>query len=185
MISVFDLWVPIVLSAVAVFFVSFVIHMVLTYHRSNYVGLADEASFRQSVGALNIPPGDYMVPHCANPKEMASEAFQKKLLEGPVMSMTVLPNAAFAMGKSLGQWFVYSLLVGFFCAYVAVIAIEPGASYLSVMRLVGVVAFLGYGFAFIQDSIWWNRKWSTTFKFLFDALVYALLTGGFFGWLWP
>ncbi len=185
MITLASLWLPIVLAAVGVFLISFIIHMILPYHRSNVDGVADEKAFRDSVGAMKIPPGDYMVPHCKNPKEMNSESFQQKMIEGPVLSMTVMPNGPFPMGKSLVQWFIYSLVVGFFAAYVASLTIPAGADYLTVMRIVGVTAFLGYGVALIQDSIWWFRKWSTTFKFLFDALVYALITGGTFGWLWP
>ena len=41
------------------------------------------------------------------------------------------------------------------------------------------------GFAQIPDSIWYKRSWSTTWKSMFDALVYGLFTGGVFGWLWP
>jgi hypothetical protein len=105
--------------------------------------------------------------------------------QGPVMMMTVMPNGPYAMGKSLLFWFIYSLLVGLFTAYVAIQAQTVLVDFASVMRLTATTAFMGYGLALIQDSIWWNRKWSTTFKFLFDALVYALFTGAMFAWLWP
>ena len=36
-----------------------------------------------------------------------------------------------------------------------------------------------------QDSIWYKKKWSTTVKNTIDGLIYGLLTGGTFGWLWP
>jgi hypothetical protein len=36
-----------------------------------------------------------------------------------------------------------------------------------------------------QRSIWYSQSWSTTLKSMFDGLVYALLTAGVFGWLWP
>jgi hypothetical protein len=35
------------------------------------------------------------------------------------------------------------------------------------------------------DSIWFFRHWSTSLKNVFDGLIYALLTGGVYGWLWP
>jgi hypothetical protein len=37
----------------------------------------------------------------------------------------------------------------------------------------------------IQMSIWYWRAWSLTAKVVFDGLIYAMLTGGTFGWLWP
>ena len=52
-------------------------------------------------------------------------------------------------------------------------------------RFVGCTAFIGYAVALWQNSIWFKRKWSTTAKNTFDGLVYALLTAGTFGWLWP
>ena len=44
---------------------------------------------------------------------------------------------------------------------------------------------MGYAMGAWPLSIWYGRKWSTTFKSTFDALIYAMLTAGTFGWLWP
>jgi hypothetical protein len=60
-----------------------------------------------------------------------------------------------------------------------------GGEYLQVFRFAGTTAFLGYAFALIHASIWFRRNWGTTARFLFDGLIYALLTAGTFGWLWP
>ena len=57
--------------------------------------------------------------------------------------------------------------------------------YLAVFRFAGCAAFLGYAMALLQNSIWYKRKWSATLKSMFDGLIYALLTAGTFGWLWP
>ena len=183
--SLLALWLPVLLSAIAVFIISSVIHMALTYHRSNMSKLPNEDKFREATAALNIPPGDYTTPYAGSMKAMGTPEFQQKMDQGPVMMMTVMPNGPYAMGKSLLFWFIYSLLVGLFTAYVAIQAQTVLVDFASVMRLTATTAFMGYGLALIQDSIWWNRKWSTTFKFLFDALVYALLTGAMFAWLWP
>ena len=42
MVPLSALWLPIVLSAVIVFFASFVMHMLLTYHHSDYKKLPNE-----------------------------------------------------------------------------------------------------------------------------------------------
>jgi hypothetical protein len=89
------------------------------------------------------------------------------------------------LAKNLVQWFIYSLVVGLFAGYVASRALGPGAPYLEVFRFVGTAAFLGYSLALAQHSIWYMRNWITTLKSMFDGLVYALLTAGTFGWLWP
>ncbi len=185
MISILSLWLPILLSAIGVFLISSIIHMVLTYHRSNVTGVPDEDKFRESIGPMKIAPGDYMVPHVASPKDMSSPEMLKKLDDGPVISLTVMPNGPFPMGKNLFFWFVYSLIVGVFSAYLAAQVLTPASDFQTVLQLISSSAFMGYGLALIQDSIWWSRKWSTTIKFLFDALVYAIITGLIFAWLWP
>ncbi len=46
-------------------------------------------------------------------------------------------------------------------------------------------AFVGYSLALLQNSIWYKRNWAATLRSVFDGLVYAPLTAGTFGWLWP
>ena len=99
--------------------------------------------------------------------------------------MTLFPTGTNFMGASLAQWFIYSLIVGIFAAYVAGRALEPGAHYLSVFRFTGATAFVSYSLALMQNSIWYKRSWTATLKSMFDGLIYALFTAGVFGWLWP
>jgi hypothetical protein len=89
------------------------------------------------------------------------------------------------MGSNLVNWFFYAVVVGVFAAYVASRAAPAGAPYLQVFRFVGTTAFVGYSLALWQFSIWYRRDWSTTLRSTVDGLVYALLTAGMFGWLWP
>lgn len=185
MVSIASLWLPILLSAVAVFIASSIIHMLLPYHRNNMAQVPNEDKFRDSHRELEILPGEYMFPHACSAKDMETEEYNKKLSEGPVGILVQLPNEPWPMGKSLIQWFIYSLLMGVFAGYIAVNSLQVGANYLEVMQMAGAAAFGGYALGHFQNSIWWFRAWSTTFKFIFDGLVYALLTGGVFGWLWP
>jgi hypothetical protein len=179
-----SLWLPILLSAVLVFVVSSIIHMVLPWHKSDYPKMASEDKVMDALRPLAIPPGDYMVPRPATRSDMRSPEFIEKMKKGPVMVMTVMPGAM-AMGKNLTQWFVYCVVVGVFAGYVAGRALPPGTPYLQVFRFVGTTAFIGYTLALWQMSIWYYRAWSTTIKATFDGLIYALLTAGTFGWLWP
>jgi hypothetical protein len=118
-------------------------------------------------------------------KEMGSDAMKQKWTEGPNAQVTISPSGVPNMGPQLAQWFVYSVVVSLFAGYVASRTIAPGAGYLPVFRVVGCVAFVAYGFAYLPTSIWFKRPWSATTKDLFDALVYGLLTAGTFGWRWP
>ena len=185
MAALLSLWLRILLSAVFVFVVSSVVHMFLGYHKHDWSPVPDEDAFRRAVRPLGIPPGDYSVPRCTSMKDMNSPEYQAKLAEGPVVMMTVLANRVHPMGKSLTLWFVYTVLVGAVVAYLAANAVPVGADYGAVFCFVAVAAFAAYGLAEIPYSIWFSRRWGTTLRNLFDALLYALVTAGTFGWLWP
>jgi len=118
-------------------------------------------------------------------QDMRSPEFLEKRRKGPVMVLTVLPSGPPSMGSYLGLWFLYSAVVGLLAAYVAGRALPVGAPYLHVFRFVGATAFIGYSVALWQMSIWYRRAWLTTIKATVDGLIYALLTAGTFGWLWP
>lgn len=184
MTGLLALWLPIVLSAVFVFLVSSIIHMALPWHKNDYPKVPKEDQVMDALRPLAIPPGDYMVPRCSS-GEMRSPEFLEKLKKGPVLVLTVLPNGPFQMRNSLILWFLYSVVVSVFAAYVAGRALPSGAEYLSVFRFAGVTTFVGYSVALWQMSIWYKRAWSTTGKATVDGLVYALVTAGVFGWLWP
>jgi hypothetical protein len=105
--------------------------------------------------------------------------------KGPVMVVTVLPNGPTPMGRNLVQWFLYLVAVGVFAAYVTGRVLPPGAPYRSVFRFAGVTTFLAYSVALWQMSIWYRRAWGTTARATVDGMIFALLTAGTFGWLWP
>ena len=140
MISVLSLWLPILLSAVFVFVISSIIHMLLAYHRNDFVQVPSEDQVMDALRPFNIPPGNYSIPRAGNMKEMNAPEFQEKMTKGPVAMMTVLPNGPYKMGKSLVLWFLYAVLVGIFAAYIAGRALGPGAYYLEVFRFVGSTA---------------------------------------------
>ena len=185
MVPITALWLPVLVAAVLVFVVSSVIHMMLTYHRTDFGQMPNEANVQSALRSFGVPPGDYVFPFAGSPEAMKSPAWKEKVKAGPVGFITVFPSGDTGMGKSLTLWFLYSLIVGVFAAYVTGRALGPGALYLEVFRFAGTVAFAGYGLALMQNSIWYKRKWATTLKSMFDALIYSLVTAGAFGWLWP
>jgi len=185
MVPILSLWLPILVAGVLVFVASSLIHMVLGYHNSDFSGVPNEAGLMDALRPFNLSPGEYIFPKCDSMKQMGEPEFVAKMEEGPMAFMTVLPNGTPKMGGQLLQWFVYSLIVGVFAAYIASRAVGPSPEYLDVFRFTGATAFFCYTVAGWQASIWYKRAWSTTLKNTFDGLVYALLTAGVFGWLWP
>jgi len=185
MVPLTALWVPILLSAVIVFVASSILHMVLPFHRKDFRRLAAEGDVMDALRKFDIPPGDYMMPAPETPAAMKSAEFLDKMNKGPVAIMTVMPSGPPSMTQSLVFWFVYCVVVTVFAGYVAGRALAPGAQYLDVFRFVGTVAFAGYGLGQWPQTIWYKRAWATTLLLTIDGLIYALLTAGTFGWLWP
>jgi hypothetical protein len=185
MVPLTSLLIPILVSAVIVFIASSIIHMLLGYHRNDFRGFAQEDALQAALRPFALTPGDYALPYVGSMEGMKSPEFIERRVKGPVVVMTVLPSGEVSMGKSLALWFVYSVVVSLFAGYVASRALRPDADYLSVFRFVGTTAFAGYSLALLQNTIWYGRNWGMTLKTMFDGLLYALLTAGTFGWLWP
>ncbi len=185
MVSLTALWLPILLSGVFAFVASSIIHMALTYHRSDCDPLPTEEPLLDSMRKLGVPPGDYFLPHAGSMAVMKGPEFQARVEKGPIVVMTVLKGKGTPMGQRLFQWFVFLLVVSLFAGYVASRTLGPGTPAIMVFRIVGTVASAAYALGMWPQSIWWSRKWSTTWKNTFDGLIYALVTAGTFGWLWP
>ena len=184
MVSLGALWLPIILSAVLVFVLSSIIHMVLGYHAKDYTKLPNEDAVRAAIRSGNPEPKQYVIPYC-HPKEMGSPEAKRKFEEGPVGVLNIKPTGSFGMGRSLVQWFVFSLVVSFFVAYIASHALQPGSEYLRVFQIVGAVAFLSYAAGQIPAAIWMGKPWMVASKEVLDGLIYGCATAGVFGWLWP
>ena len=184
-VALHTLWLPILLSAVIVFIASSVIHMAPLWHASDFPQMPNEAAVRDALRPIGIPPGDYFIPRAASMQEMRTPEFKEKMRQGPVAVMTVMPNGMIDMKRSLVQWFVFLLVVGVFVAYIAGRSLPIGTPYLRVFKIAGAAAFCSYVLALAEISIWYRRSWNLTAKAVLDGLIYASLTAGVFGWLWP
>lgn len=185
MTFVTELWLPILLSAVFVFIVSSVIHMALPIHKGDFKKLKNEDAVLAAMRANGVEPGAYMFPCAGSMKEMGSPEMIEKLKTGPSGWLTVAPPGGCNIGTSLICWFVFCLIVGLLVAYLGWHALGAGAPRLAVLRLTGTAAVLGYAVGHFHDSIWKGTRWGTTVKFLFDGVIYGLVTAGTFAWLWP
>lgn len=184
MMAFSGLWMPILLSTVAVFIASSVVNAVLPWHKNDFKKVPDEDSVRNALRPIAIPPGEYMVPRCLDRKEMASPEFIEKMNQGPVMMMTVFPNRVIGMGKSLGLWFVYCLFISTLVAIIQTHVFRGWVPRHAIFHMGALVAFMCYTVGVWQSSIWYGRPWSTTLKSTIDGLIYAGITGGVFAWFW-
>ena len=178
-----QLWMPIVAAAVFVFIVSSVIHMALPIHKGDKRPLPSEGPVADALRGTS--PGEYMLPGCSSMKDMGTPEMKAKYEKGPIALVTVMPTGVPQIGKALLRWFLFSLLVGALTGYVAWHVLTPGTDYLKVFQVTGTIAWMAYGIGELPNSIWKGTPGKTTFKFVIDGLVYALVTAGAFGWLWP
>ena len=180
-----SLWLPILLSAVAVFAVSSILHMVLPLHRKDYRQLSNESEVMAALRKGGATPGLYNMPWCKDPKEMGSPEMVGRLKEGPVGLLAVMPSGPVNLGKFLALWFGYCLLVGLVVAYLVGTVVGAGAAAMHVFRVASTAAFLAYCLPYYVESVWHAHPWGVTLKNMFDGLLYALAAGAVFAWLWP
>jgi hypothetical protein len=185
MVSLGALWLPTVVSAVLVFIVSSVLHMMLTYHRGDYRKFANEDEVRAAIRSGSPPPGQYLLLHAMNPNALKDPSMIEKFKQGPSGLVFIRQSGMPTMGPLLVQWFIYMLVVSFFAGYVASATLGPGTPYLKVFQVVGTVAFVSYAAARTQSAIWQGEPWPVAIKEMIDGLIYGLVTAGVFGWLWP
>lgn len=184
MVTLMALWLPIVLSAAIVFVASSIIHMALKYHQSEYRQLPDEDKILAAIRPYGLKPGLYHFPHCDH-KNMKTPEIQEKFKQGPVGFLTLIPSGPVNMGKFLGLWFGFCLVVSIFTAFLTGRTLVAGAPFWEVFCDAGTSAFMAYGVGLLSNGIWKGQPWSMVFKEFFDGIIYALLTAGMFGWLWP
>lgn len=185
MIPIASLALPILVAAVAVFVLSSIIHMAMPWHKSDYGNVPDDDAFMNAVRPLNIPPGDYTVPNPRLPGGGRNPEFMPKWSAGPSVNMTVMPPGPMSMGRYMGQWFAFTLLVSAITGWVTGTIVEPGEHHKAVLHYAAILTFLSYSLGAWPLSIWYHRKWSTALKGAFDAVLYGVTTGLVFAWMWP
>jgi len=183
MVNLLDLWLPIVLSGVAVFFLSFIMWMVLPHHRSDWGKMPDEDAARATLG--DIPSGQYMFPYCASAEKMKDPEWIESRNKGPSGMLIVMPRGPMNMGKSMFVSFLYNVVIAAVTGYVATIGLTKGADAMDVFRLTATVAFLGCAGALGWNAIWYSHSWSSTLKSACDGLVYGIAMGVLFMLMWP
>jgi hypothetical protein len=185
MVGLTALWLPIVVSAVFVFIALVIIHALFGWHKDDMTAVPGEDKVMETLRGLNVQPGDYRFPFGRTTAEMTTPEFEAKTKAGPVGILSILPSGGMNMGKQLGQWLVYALFIAVIVAYVTGRTHARGAPHLEVFRVSGVVTFCCYVVAHWQNWIWWGKGTRFTLTNSLDGLLFALVTGATFGWLWP
>jgi len=180
---IFAVCVPLIVAAVLVFITSSLIHMVFKWHQSDYAELGNEDEVRAAL--RKAAPGQYVIPFCKDMKDAGAPQMQAKFAEGPVGMLLLRPSGLPKIGKNLAQWFALNLLVAATAACVAASSLGAGANAHRVFHVTALVSFIAYAAGSISDAIWKGLPWKSVFKDVLDALIFGLVSGAAFAWLWP
>ncbi len=178
------LWLPILVSAVIVFFASFLVWMVLPHHKQDVKALPDEKALTDHLRQLNIAPGTYMWPNCQPAEDMKSEEFKSRFAAGPWGSINIVgsrPN----FGRNLVLTLIFYVVVSVFVGYITSLARAAGVGFLPVFRVAGAVGVLAYCAGSIPNAIFFGKPGRFMLTEFVDGVAYGLLTGATFGVLWP
>jgi hypothetical protein len=178
------LWLPILASAIAVFFASFLFWAVLPFHKKDFKSLPDEPGFAGFIRSSGLAPGSYAFPNCTSNAQKKDPEFQKRWKEGPSGMLNVWPTNM-SMGRNMVLTFLVYLAVGIVIAYLAHMVLLPGASFKSVLRITGTAGILAYAFAFIPNAIWFCQPRGMLVRNIAEGVAYGLITGAIFAALWP
>ena len=139
------LWLPILLGAVFCFIASSIIHMAPLWHKNEYPQLPDEEKARAAIGALNVPPGDYMLPRCKIDEGDGLGRIQGEAAPGSEVDHHRAAARRTRHGGEPGSTgSCSSCWCCVFAAYVSSHALAPGAHYHEVFRFIGATAFMGF-----------------------------------------
>ena len=185
MVPVVALWLPIAVSAVIVFLASWVVHMFLPHHRTDFRKLPQEDTLLDTLRSMNLPSGQYLAPYANTMAQMKQTEYMEKRRRGPALFLTLAAGPDPGMGKPLLQWFVFLFVISLIAAYLAGSALAPGTAYPTVFKFVCLSTLMVYALGHAHQSIWYRQEWHTTCNYFIDGLLYSLLTAGVFGWLWP
>lgn len=179
------LWLPILATAVGVFFASSLIHMVFQWHKREYGKLPNEDAVATALRASGVGAGQYVLPHCADMKDMGTPEMQKKFADGPIALLVLRKPGPPAIGASLAQWFALTLVIATVAGLLAVQTLGLGGNAHAAGHLVGMVTFLAYGTGSASNAVWMGRPWGAVALDLVDSLIYGTVSALIFMALWP
>lgn len=178
--TVYELWLPIVLVGVATHILSTLAWTVLPHHVPEWQRLPDEDALQDALVAQNATSGQFIFPMTRDMDEMKSEGFLAK--QGKCNGMLVLWSGPVSMGAAIGKTLAFFLAAAFCIGYLASMALEAGATFMDVFQFTTTAALLTHCAGLFPGVFWFQRKIAMD---LVDKVAYAVVTGFLFAALWP
>ncbi len=190
------LWLPILVSSVGVWFISFAAWMIIGHHKKDRDAIPDERGFIDFIRRANIPPGDYGYPdfcqHDSLPRKERMTAMKALYDQHPQGLLRVW--APTNMGLAMGLTFAFYLVTSVVIAYLGWAALPHSAAaagtdgsrlFWKVFQVLGTAGILAYCFGSFPNDLWFQKKRRAMAMNLVDGIAFGLATGLVFAWFWP
>lgn len=193
------LWLPIVVCGIAVFMCSFLVWAVLPHHRDDWAALPDAEGFRDNLKSRGIAPGMYIFPKMGG-KECNTPEGKANFERAPAGVITVFAKTG--MPKNMICTFMVFLIASALIGYVSwhvhgndlaggfhdaagKASSQMNGTFGDRFQIVGTIGILTYCFSFLPNMIWFQSGKRAMVNGILDGLLYGLVTGAVFSWLWP
>lgn len=187
MVSLANLWLPILVSAAAVWIASAIAWIVMPHHKGEHKPFPDEDAVLAAIRGQNVPPGIYAFPDW-DPSKSKDPAFIAKMTAGAMGMVHVWPANAMdpkTMGGKMIMTFSYCIIVSALLAYLGTMALPKGVEFMHVFRFIGTAGIMSYTLSRIPIDICFNTPRRNMIAAMIDGIAFGLITGAVFGWLWP
>lgn len=178
-----DLWLPILLNGIILFFASFLAWVVLPHHFGDKKALPNEDSVMEFIRGQNLPAGNYMFPYAESKAVQGSKEYVEKYTNGPrgLVDIYDMPSMPVNMIKTVVFFLVTSAVIG----YITHVACPPGGEgvdFMKVFRVAGTIGILTHASSGVLNGIWFRKRLITD---IIDGIVFGLILGLIFALLWP
>ena len=197
------LWLPILVSGVCVWFASFIAWMAIGHHKRDRDAIPTppgEREFIDAITRMNIRPGNYGFPdfcqHDGLPRKERMEALKALYDKHPQGLLRVW--APTNMGANMLLTFLFYLVTSAVIGYLGWAALPHGSSSVTIpgaeagrsmfwkaFQVLGTAGILAYCFASFPGDLWFQKKRRAMAMDWLDGIVFGLITGAIFAWLWP
>ena len=180
MAFVADLWLPIIIATVALWFMSFIAWAILPHHFGDRTKVDNEDALMEYLRSNNVASGNYLFPFAATSAEQRTKEYADKYTAGPrgTLNLYEMPN----MGKNMGLTIAYFFVTVFTIAYIVHVACPPGSEFVKVFRIAGTIGVLNYASSGILNRIWFTERMWTG---IVDGVAYGIALGLIFASMWP
>jgi len=187
------LWLPILASTAAVWIVSALAWMLVGHHKGDWRAVPREDEFIATVKRMGIAPGSYGFPEFRRLEGMSKEEKRAKMEEMQRSPMGILRVwGPVSMGRNMLLTLLVLFITSVLIAYLGWNALPHGTAlgetrpgFAKVMQVLGTAGVLAYCVAGLPNDIWFQRSAREIVMCLIDGIVFGLLTGAVFAWLWP